>query len=58
MFASQTTAGGGDAVGTAVGIAVSAAAADGAAPAQDNPAQDADEMQIDSWESVSQQPSW
>lgn len=58
MIAMQTTGGGGDAVATAAEVVVSAADADGAAPPGDDPAQDADKMQIDSWESVSQQPSW
>ncbi|CAN0151084.1 unnamed protein product, partial [Ectocarpus fasciculatus] len=63
-YLGQPTAGqGGDAVGAAAAVAVDAAAVvDGAATAQDEsakeePAQDVEDMKIDSWESVSQQPS-
>ena len=62
VIATQTATGeGGKAVAAAAEVAVSAAAADedGAAPAaEDDLAQDAEKMEIDSWESVSQQPSW
>lgn len=54
----QAAGGGSDAVDTATKAAALAVAADGAPPAQGNPAQDVEEMQIDSWESVAQQPSW
>lgn len=54
LLTEQTTgAAADDAVGVAAEVAVAAAAEDDAAPAQD-----AESMQIDSWESVSQQPSW
>lgn len=62
MIAMQTPGGGSDAVDAAPEVGVSVAAAEGAAtaqdPVQDDPAQDPNKMQIDSWESVSQQPSW
>eukprot|EP00903_Cladosiphon_okamuranus_P013524 g12596.t1 len=48
---------GGEAMTVAGEAAVSAAAAEGAAVALDDTSQDPDKMQIDSWESVSQQPS-
>eukprot|EP00752_Nemacystus_decipiens_P009122 g8146.t1 len=57
MIATQTAGGGGGAVGNAAEVAVSAAAENEAAPAEEDPAQDVVKMEIDSWESVSQQPS-